>query len=270
MKKKQLIVVKLGGSAITAKDEDKPEVNSSNLDRLAKEMTEAWNESGFSMVVVHGAGPFGHVPARKYDLDKGLKGSWQIEGISETHQSMEGLNYRVVDSLRRAGLPAVAFQPSAGGVLRNGRLVSFPIYVLKELLKLGIVPVAYGDVLFDREKGVSILSGDHLVPYLAKKLNADRVILVADVPGIFDRDPKKNKDAKIIKELGRKNVGLVKEIGSAKGVDVTGGMKGKLGELLRLAGMGIESEIVCGFEDGTLKRALLGERGLGTIIKKDS
>jgi isopentenyl phosphate kinase len=270
MKKKQLVIVKLGGSAITAKDDSRPEVNASNLDRLAKEMTDAWNESGFSLVVVHGAGPFGHVPARKYDLDKGLKGSWQLEGISETHQSMEALNYRVVDSLRRMGLPAVAFQPSAGGVLRNGRLVRFPVYVLKELLKIGIVPVAYGDVLFDREKGVKILSGDHLVPYLAEKLKADRVILVADVPGIFDRDPKKNKDAKIIKELGRKNIGLIKEVGSAKGVDVTGGMKGKLGELLRLADLGIESEVISGFEAGMLKRALSGVRGLGTIIKKDS
>ena len=270
MKKKQLVIVKLGGSAITAKDAGRPEVNAANLERLTEEIAEAWNESGFSLVVVHGAGPFGHVPARKYDLDKGLKGSWQLAGISETHQSMEELNYRVVDCLRRKGLPAVAFQPSAGGVLRNGRLVKFPIYVMKELLRVGIVPVSYGDVLFDQEKGVSILSGDHLVPYLAGKLKANRVILVADVPGIFDKDPKKNKDAKIIKELSRKNTHLIKEIGSAKGIDVTGGMKGKLDELMRLADLGIESEIISGFEAGTLKRALLGEGGLGTIIKKNS
>jgi isopentenyl phosphate kinase len=270
MKKKQLVIVKLGGSAITAKDESRPEVNAKNLERLAGEIAQARSEGGLQLFVVHGAGPFGHVPAKKYDLNSGLKNASQLKGISETHQAMEALNYIVVDALVRKGLPAIALQPSAGGILKSGRLVRFPLDVIEKMLDIDLVPVAYGDVLMDEDTGVKILSGDHLVPYLAEKLMADRVILVADVPGIFDKDPKKNKDAKIIKVLSRKNIGEIKEIGSAKGTDVTGGMKGKLEELLRLADNGIESEVISGFEPGSLKAALLGKRGIGTIIKKDS
>jgi isopentenyl phosphate kinase len=270
MKKKQLIILKLGGSAITAKDESRPEVNAANLERLAGEVAEARKEADLSIYIVHGAGPFGHVPAKKYDLNSGLKSDEQVIGISETHHSMEELDYLVVSALRKKGIPAISFQPSAGGLLKSGKLIRFPLDVVKRMLDIRLVPVSYGDVLMDEVKGVSILSGDHLVPYLAGKLKADRVILVADVPGIFDKDPKKNKDAKIIKELDRKSIHLIKEIGSAKGTDVTGGMKGKLDELLRLADMGIESEIISGFVPGDLKRALLGVRGIGTIIKKDS
>ena len=267
-KRKELVVVKLGGSVITLKDQNRLEINSGNLERLAKEIAEAWKAKGFSLVVVHGAGPFGHVPAKKYELDKGLKGDKQVIGFSETHASMERLNSRVVDALRRKGLDAVAFQPSAGGILRNGKLVKFPVDVLENMLGMGLVPVAYGDVLFDEERGVSILSGDHLVPYLAEKLKAGRVILVADVGGVYNKDPKKNMDAKIMKELSRGNVHEIKEIGSSRGVDVTGGMGKKLEELLRLADVGIESEIISGLEPGLLKRSLLGGKGLGTIIKK--
>jgi isopentenyl phosphate kinase len=270
MKKKQLVILKLGGSAITAKDDGRPEVNAANLERLAKEIAQACKEAGISLFIVHGAGPFGHVPAKKYELNSGLKNAEQVLGVSETHQSMEELNYAVVGTLRKFGLPAIALQPSAGGILKSGKLVKFPIDVVEKMLGIGLVPVSYGDVLIDEDMGVGILSGDQLVPYLAGKLKADRVILVADVPGIFDKDPKKNKDARIIKELGRKSVREIKEIGSAKGTDVTGGMKGKLFELLRLADMGIESEIICGFSPGDLKRTLLGARGIGTIIKKDS
>jgi isopentenyl phosphate kinase len=270
MKKKQLVIVKLGGSAITAKDDSRPEVNSANLERLAEEIAEARKESNTSLFIVHGAGPFGHVPAKKYELNSGLKSPGQVMGISETHQSMEELDYIVVAALRKKGIPAIAFQPSAGGVLKNGKLVRFPLDVIQKMLDAGLVPVSYGDVLIDEEKGVGILSGDRLVPYLAEKLEADRVILVADVPGIFDKDPKRNKDARIIRELGRKSVRQIREIGAAKGTDVTGGMKGKLDELLRLADMGIESEIISGFVPGDLKRTLLGERGAGTIINKDS
>jgi isopentenyl phosphate kinase len=270
MKKKKIIIVKLGGSAITAKDDGKPEVNAANLSRLAQEIAEARKEDEFSLFIVHGAGPFGHVPAKKHELNSGLKNAEQIMGISDTHQGMEQLNYIVVDTLRKKGIPAIALQPSAGGILKRGKLIKFPLDVIEKMLSIGLVPVSYGDVLIDEDKGVSILSGDHLVLYLAEKLKADRVLLVADVPGIFDKDPKKNKDAKIIKELGRKSVHRIKEIGSAKGTDVTGGMKGKLEELLHLADMGIESEIISGFSPGDLKRALRGVRGIGTIIKKDS
>lgn len=65
MKKKQLIILKLGGSAITAKDESRPEVNAANLERLAGEIAEARKEADLSMFIVHGAGPFGHVPAKR-------------------------------------------------------------------------------------------------------------------------------------------------------------------------------------------------------------
>ena len=268
MKKKQRIIIKLGGSAITAKDDSRPEVNAANLERLAGEISEALKGDKSSLFIVHGAGPFGHVPAKKYELNSGLKSSDQVIGISETHQSMEELNYAVVGTLRKFGIPAIAFQPSAGGILKKGKLIKFPLEVIEKMLEIGLVPVSYGDVLLDLDKGVSILSGDHLVSYLAEKLKADRVLLVADVPGIFDKDPKKNKDAKIVKELDRKSIHLIQEIGSAKGTDVTGGMKGKLDELLRLADMGIESEIISGFVPENLMRSLHGERGIGTIIKK--
>ena len=267
MKNRPIVIVKLGGSVITHKDESRPEVNSANLERLCDEIGDALEDTHFSLIVVHGAGPFGHVPAKKYALSEGLKSKDQIMGFSETHHAMGELNHKVVETLRNKGIPAVAFQPSAGGLLQNGELVEFPIHVVRKFLTAGLVPVSYGDVLIDIKRGCGILSGDHLVPYLAESMRVQRVILVADVPGIFDRDPKKDPDAKIIKVLGRKKLREIKEIGTAKGIDVTGGMKRKLDELLHLADIGIESEIIGGLEKETLYRTLKGERGLGTIIK---
>ena len=262
-----LIVVKLGGSVITLKDDGKPEVNMRHLSRLCREIAEAKREKDFSLVVVHGAGPFGHVPAKKYGLDKGLASPGQVKGISETHQSMEKLNYIVVEELRRNGMDAISFQPSSGGMLRDGKLIKFPVDVMDKMLRTGLVPVSYGDVLIDEQRGAGILSGDHLVPYLARELSASRVLLVADVPGLFDSDPKKNRKAKLLKEVSRKNIHEINEVSGARGVDVTGGMARKLDELLGLADCGIESEVIDGRKIRLLKRALLGERGLGTIIK---
>jgi isopentenyl phosphate kinase len=263
----RLIVLKLGGSVITLKDADKKEVDVKNLARLAKEIAEAKKEKDFQLIIVHGAGPFGHVPAKKYELDKGLKSELQLRGFSATHRSMEELNSAVVDSLIAAGINAIAYQPSAAGILKNKKLTYFPTIVLKKLLKVGMVPVAHGDVLIDEETGVNILSGDHLVPYLAKKLHAKRIILATDVDGVFDSDPKDNKTATLIKEITHRNIGSL-NVGGAKATDVTGGMRRKLDELLQLAEGGIESEIISAKKPGILKRALLGETGLGTLISR--
>jgi isopentenyl phosphate kinase len=263
----ELVILKLGGSVITRKQEGRAEVNTENLSRLSKEISEAQKEEKFLVVVVHGAGPFGHIPAKEYNLNDGFKGSDQIKGFILTHQSMEKLNYFVVEELQKNKVNAVAFQPSAAGLLKSRKLTSFRTDIIKKLLSIGLVPVPYGDVLFDEKIGCAILSGDQLVPYLAEKLKADRIILTADVAGIYDMDPKKNKDAVLLKEITPKTAGKIRKIGTSGGVDVTGGMEGKLSELMRLAKKGVESEIIDGTKPGLLRRALLGEKGLGTIIK---
>jgi isopentenyl phosphate kinase len=263
----RLVVLKLGGSVITKKDADLREVDGKNLMRLSSEIASAKKEKNFQLVIVHGAGPFGHVPAKEYELDRGLVSEKQLRGFSITHSSMEELNSAVVGSLIASGVNAIAYQPSAAGILRNRKLTYFPTTVLKKLLKAGMVPVAHGDVLIDEATGVNILSGDHLVPYLARKLHAKRIILATDVDGVYDSDPKEGKSARLIREITSENIGSLK-VGASKATDVTGGMKRKLDELLELAADGIESEIVSAKKPDVLRRALLGERGLGTLIRR--
>lgn len=262
---KKLVVIKLGGSVITKKSEGKLEVDAKNLKRVCREVSQALKEGGFNLVVVHGAGPFGHVLAKKYLLAEGLRGRKQVEGMAKTHASMEKLNAAVVSALQDAGVPAIAFQPSAGGVLEDGRLVAFPLEAAKRMLEIGLVPVGYGDVLVDTTTGVNILSGDHLVPYLALELAASRVVIATDVDGIYDGDPKDGK-ARRIPVITRKNIDSVR-LGGSKGVDVTGGMRRKVWELLEIAGLGTSSQVVSGLKAGSVRKALSGDNSLGTLIR---
>ncbi|MFH1055981.1 MAG: isopentenyl phosphate kinase [Candidatus Altiarchaeota archaeon] len=260
-----LTILKLGGSLITRKSDDRPVVNKPVLKRLAREIAEVLSEKLIGLIIVHGAGPFGHVPAKKYGLAGGLKDRVQVRGMSLTHQGMEELNLQVVGALIDAGVNAIAFQPSAGGILDDRQLVSFPVESVQRLLELGLVPVAYGDVLPDLKTGFNILSGDHLVPYLAEKLAADRVVLATYYNGIFDRDP----DEKGAKKYDFVNERILAELDArtTKGTDVTGGIGRKVRELMVLAKHGVKSEIISGMEPGYVKRALKGEEGIGTRIE---
>jgi len=182
---------------------------------------------------------------------------------------MEKLNAYVIDALQKAGLPAIAIQPSACAVVSEGRIISMELAPVHKLLELGLVPVLYGDAMPDLGRGMSILSGDQLVVRLAKDLGAGRVILGTDVDGVYTVDPKKGKEARLIQEITPTNWPEVeKSLSRPEGPDVTGGIANKVKELLTLVEHGVEAEILNATKPDVLKRAVLGERGLGTKITR--
>ncbi len=190
-------ILKLGGSVITHKDKYfAPDIE--NIKRLAKEIAES---KSMSLIIVHGAGSFGHPVAKKYNISDGLKSSEQLVGFSETHQSMTRLNQIIVDTLLEAGVPAFGISASSMLVTENKRLVDIDTSIIKRCIDTGLIPVMYGDAVLDTQQGFAILSGDQLIVRLALEFNVERVIFGSDVDGIYTSNPKLDKDAKLIPEL---------------------------------------------------------------------
>ena len=255
------LIVKLGGSVITDKRKQLV-VKRAALKRLAGELAVVKGP----LVVVHGGGSFGHPLASKYGIAEGYKSKGQLMGLSLTHRAMELLNYYVIEALQKAGIPAIAVQPSSCTVLNNGRIESMNIEPIKRMLALGLVPVLYGDVVLDVKRGVKILSGDQIVSYLARKLEASRVIMGVDVDGVYADAPKGNKRAELVRKITPADKELVSSLGSAGTNDVTGGMRNKVLELLDLARLGIEAKIVNAARPNILREAIQGKRVIGTTI----
>jgi len=134
---------------------------------------------------------------------------------------------------------------------------------LAGLLRLKMIPVTYGVPAFDRAWGSSILSQDQIAPYIAKKLGVNRIVEISDVEGIFTANPKKDKNAKLIREINQNNYKEVEScLSGSSSPDVTGGMKQKYIELIDFAKTGIVFQIVnlkC-FKDA------LQNKPCGTII----
>ena len=73
-----MYIIKLGGSVIT--DKSKKSFFKTNLmNNLSKEIKKANKKC----IIVHGAGSFGHILAKKYKLNNGYKNNSQITGFSE-------------------------------------------------------------------------------------------------------------------------------------------------------------------------------------------
>ena len=224
----RIIIIKLGGSVVTFKGSQFPKARISTIRRLASEIQQI-DKKRYQLILVHGAGSFGHPLAKKYNLIQGLKDQNSCIGFAETAQAMVKLNQIIMLALHKCGLPAINLPPHTFITQTNNRLDEFDTSLIKNLLKKGFIPVLYGDPVIDKKLGCSILSGDVIIPYLAKKLKAEKVIFLTDVDGIFDDDPKKNSRAKLIREVNNDNLDQVLyniKIGDRD--DVTGEMAGKI------------------------------------------
>jgi aspartokinase-like uncharacterized kinase len=110
-------------------------------------------------------------------------------------------------------LPDISHRMAILGMDQFGLLLSqlipdsIAVYLLsdaKQLSEIRVVPIFLpsrlmfqGDPL-EHSWGVT---SDSIAAHIASRLNADKVILVTDVDGIFTSDPKKHSDTKLINEL---------------------------------------------------------------------
>jgi len=258
-------VLKLGGSVIT--DKEKP--LTPNLEAIERLATEIARADVKSLIVVHGGGSFGHHVAKQYNLTEGYADPAQVVGFAKTHRAMTKLNSLVMDALISHDVYAVVVQPSSCVVTKVGRIQSMEKKPLKRMLDMGLVPVLYGDAVLDSEKGFAILSGDQLVSSLAINFGASRIIMGGDVDGLYTADPKGNRSARLVERVTLEELKAQKhDIEGSKATDVTGGMLGKVRELIPAIEQNIQALLVNATEPLRVYKALRAEEVTGTIIER--
>lgn len=254
---KDLVIIKIGGSVITDKKTDKPVFKSAVVKRICSEIAKAKKQLNFDLIIVHGAGSFAHPPAKKYRLNEGYFGAESAKGFAIVKKIMHQLNILVLEKLHKVGIDAITVDVSDISTTTNGKISKFDVRIVSDLLQKGITPVLFGSVVIDSKKGISILSGDQTTTYLAKKLGASKAVFVSDVKGIYDKNPKDNSDAKLIKNVDSSNLKLIlNKMTAYNKNDVTGEMKGKI-LAIKQNMPGIPTIIVSGLIPNCLRNALL-------------
>lgn len=264
---KRLVCLKLGGSLIT--DKAKPmEAKLNVIETLANQIATALKKDpDLQIIIGNGAGSFGHYAVITHHMQNGLNEPGKNMGYALVQQAVAKLNRCIVDALLKAGVPAVSYQPSATLLGKDGAIKSFPTDILEEALAHNIVPVMYGDIIFDKEKGSIIASTEMIIGAAALALTKKghkihKVIHNGVTQGVLDA--KQN----VIPHISRKNLEEVKKlIYATDGFDVTGGMLHKIEESLVLADQNISSMIINGVsEKDLLAKALLDNEVKGTHI----
>jgi glutamate 5-kinase len=104
---------------------------------------------------------------------------------------------------------------------------------------------------------------DKLSALVASKLDAELLVLLTDVDGVYDKDPRKHRDARLLYEVGDADALQVSGQGSSRG---RGGMRSKVAAANIATRAGCHAVIASGIDPTALQRVLAGER-VGTWFR---
>jgi isopentenyl phosphate kinase len=270
MSQPRIVFVKLGGSLITDKTQPmtpRPEVIQRLADEIAQAMTAA---PGLRLLIGHGSGSFGHAVANQYQTQSGGNGQDYWRGFSEVWAAARELNQIIINALIRSGLPVIAFPPSASIIARNTRIQSWDISPIQAALAHNLVPVVYGDVIFDTDLGGTILSTEAIFQYLADAIHPHAVLLAGLDKGVYQNPD--NPD-EIISHITPRTINAVlPALSSSQAIDVTGGMLSKVKLMISLIEHhpSLKVRIFSGLGPSNLYQALTAEKTpIGTLISHE-
>jgi glutamate 5-kinase len=140
---------------------------------------------------------------------------------------------------------------------------------LARLLELGALPVINeNDTISTEEFGIG--DNDTLSAIVAVTIQADLLILLSDIDGLFDGDPRKNPDAKLIDTVEKIDEHII-SLGGGSGSNLgTGGMATKLRAAQMATAAGCEMVIANGQSPEVLYDVVAGKRvGTRFLAKRD-
>jgi glutamate 5-kinase len=140
-------------------------------------------------------------------------------------------------------------------------------HTFQMLLESSIVPIVNENDTVAVEE-MKFGDNDHLSALVATLLEADLLVILSDVDGVYDRDPRAFSDAKLIPLIG--DVKEAKAIdGASRSSFGTGGIATKVAAGAEAAVAGIPTIITSGLGARAVERVFDTEEQVGTLILPD-
>jgi len=265
------IVIKFGGALITKKDEEC--VAQVAIIRNLCSVVHSMARDGIQVIIVHGAGSFGHLKAKRWRLNEGHlpdfvanddSCSSQFEAVEHVRGDMLKLNSIILDELRCLGLDVRSHPPHQWaknlGPHFEGSLERF------SPVDSNVIHVSFGDVVdVGDERQFGILSGDDIVARLALELPYIESLIFAmgGVDGLLKVPPHVATDDDLIEHWSPE---IDYEGLHQSDIDVTGGIGLKInrGHLVAQSGVGVH--LINGEHPERISALVQGDSWRGTTI----
>jgi len=260
LKDKKRIVIKIGSSSLI--HEETGGLDYTKLEKLVRIICDLKNQDKDVVLVSSGAISVG---AKSLGLHRKPKTTSLKQACAAVGQGQLMMIYQKLfyEYHTTAAQVLLTFDVISSDERRRNAVNTF-----SELLQLGVIPIVNENdtvAIDELEAWVSFGDNDTLSAIVASMINADLLILLTDIDGLYTDDPRNNSNAKLIHTVDKIDDNIK---GMAKGTATsvgTGGMATKIAAAKIAANAGSDMVIISGADIDNINRVLAGEE-IGTLF----
>lgn len=259
LKDKKRIVVKVGSSSLTHPETG--HVDLIKLEKLVRELTDLHNRGKEVILVSSGAIAVGHKTIGMKERPTKLATKQACASIGQARLMM------IYQKLFMEYNQIASQVLMTKNTLINGENRINARNTFETLLSMGAIPIVNeNDTISTYE--IQFGDNDTLSAIVTALVQADLLILLSDIDGLFTDDPNKNPDAEFIDYVEHVDHHF-EQMGKGSASDVgTGGMSTKLKAAKLATSAGADMVIANGADMGVIHQIVNGEQ-IGTLFKEN-
>ena len=259
LKRARRVVVKIGSQILSSSDG----IEETRLRGLVRELAELHEQKKEIIVVSSGAVAAGMTRLGRKERPKSIPEKQALAAVGQI--KLMALYER---AFSKFGISVAQVLLTADDLANRQRYINAK-HTFQVLLESAIIPIVNENDTVAVEE-MKFGDNDHLSALVATLLEADILVILSDVEGVYDKDPRTHEDAQLIPLITDAR-GLRQAIGGASLSALgTGGIVTKLAAAEEAALAGIPTVITSGLQSGVLAQVFDAKEQIGTLILPDA
>jgi len=258
LKTAKRVVIKIGSSLVSSKDTGlQPE----RIDRLADAIATLRSQGRDILIVTSGAIVSGIKKLELKDYPRSLPVKQAAAAVGQSR-----LMWAYEKSFERLGVKVAQILVTHHDLADRRRFLNAR-HTLAALIGFGVIPVINENDTVAVDE-IRVGDNDTLAAEVAHLVDADLLIILSDVDGLFTEDPRKNPSAQLIPLVQDITEDIEKRAGVSATFEGTGGMATKIRAAKKVGEYGVATLILNGQEAGLLPQVLAGSEGGSLFLAK--
>ncbi|MGL5614650.1 MAG: glutamate 5-kinase [Sarcina sp.] len=257
------VVVKVGSSTLT---HDNGSINLRTIEKLARVLSNLQNMGKEVVLVSSGAIAVGCSRLGLKERPSTIKGKQAAAAVGQCH--LMNIYSKCFSDYGHV----VAQILLTRDVIEDERMRNNVCNTFNTLLEQGIIPIVNENdtVSIDEIENIcNFGDNDNLSAIVSLLVEADLLIILSDIDGFYDGDPRKDKSSKLIKEIEKITEEIKSCAGGAGSSVGTGGMITKISAAEKVNNAGISMVLANGERPEILEEILIDCEEIGTLFLGD-
>lgn len=259
LKQSRRIVIKIGSSLIASRESG---LSADRIARLARQIADVRSQGREVLVVSSGAVVSGIKKLGLREYPKNLPVKQAAAAVGQSH-----LMWAYEKAFESLGLQVAQVLLTHEDLADRRRFLNAR-HTLTTLIKFGVIPIINENDTVAVEE-IRVGDNDTLAAQVAHLVDADLLVILSDVDGLFTADPRKDPAATLIPLIQDITDDIEQRAGISSTFEGTGGMATKVRAAKKVGEFGVATLILNGTSAPMVSEVLVGQPGGSLFLARE-